>query len=115
MKTRKYKPQTKLAACPGCCQNGKAAFTAESDFASEESNELVQIWKCHNCGHTMPRRTNKPEVKITPKQAAVLEKLQATFGGEITHEFIGRKVYVTAKNDARRWFDGQMLYGPIGP
>ena len=65
--------------------------------------------------HRLPRRVVQATGKLTRQQAALVERIKTLFGGTLQHEFIGRKVFITANNDSRNWYTGQMLSGAIGP
>lgn len=108
------KQDTKRGRCPNCCPDGGAIFKAEVDF--NEAGELVRVWKCCNCPQRLPRKTYRREsAKMTASQAKVFDRLAADFGGVLQTQWVGRKVYVTATNEARRWFEGIMVGGFIGP
>lgn len=102
----------KRAKCPKCLPDiAGAYFTAT--YGPKTAYGTLDLWKCNNCGHTMPRRVNKPTEKITPSQQRILDKLTA-LGWNLTHKFIGRKVWVEGKCDTC-WLFGDTFFGTVGP
>ena len=95
---------TKTAKCPNCLPDSAGAI-----FSAYGANE----WKCNNCGHRLPRRTNKPQPKITPSMQNVLDALK-NLGWNVETSFIGRKLWVTASHPTRNWVSGNTLYGTVG-
>ena len=94
--------------CDRCCPDGGAFCDPIRDADGRTA------WQCRNCHNVMPRRVIKATGKLTPKQRSVIERIKTLFGGTLQHEFIGRKVFITANNN-RNWIAGNMLSGVIGP
>ncbi len=97
-----------IRKCNRCCPDGGAICDSERNIDGKP------IWKCRNCYLEMPRRIIKATGKPTPTQAALIERLTATFGGTVETEMIGRKAYVKLTNEARPWYAGRFLGGIIG-
>ena len=109
---------TKIAHCPNCCPDGGACFTAA--YGRDATGENPRpVWRCNNCWHEMPRRSNRRDsAKLTKSQAVVVDSIARNFGVDVAAvevEFIGRTVYVKATNEGRGWHNGTMLAGIIGP
>jgi hypothetical protein len=96
---------TKRGKCSRCCPDGGAIFT-----------NCVDHWRCNNCGYCLPRKTYKrTSAALTPSQEQVIERVKRAFKPiECTMQMIGRKVYITMKNN-RSMFVGDALHGTIGP
>lgn len=73
-------------------------------------------WECNNCYAEIKRMTFKPSGKVTPSQQRQIDKVLKAYGGKVTkQEFIGRVLWVMIENEDRRWFEGNTLFGTIGP
>ncbi len=95
--------KTLRGKCPRCCPDGGACFEIFSD-----------VKKCTNCHLEIPRRKYTKSGTVTPCQQKTIDKILATFGGEIEKlEMIGRKVWITIENKNRNWIFGDMVYGTI--
>lgn len=104
----------RVATCPNCSPDGDSYQTRDYDGKDD-----VWVWRCENCHHTMPagRRPGKP-VKETRSQRQVIDWMIESFGpGTIVdrREFIGRDVWVTLKCEARKSWNGNTVFGTVGP
>lgn len=97
----------KVAACPKCLPDSRGAYF----------DGCGGTWTCRNCGHRLPRRTNKrTSDKATPSQAAIVSRLES-MGWTVETSFIGRNLWVSATRDIGTnglWF-GDRVFGSVGP
>jgi len=100
-----------IRKCTRCCPDGGAICDRTTDIDGKPQ------WECRNCGCEMPRRIAKPSDKPSTTQARRLAKLVELFGDATViekQEMMGTKLWVTLRNDVRKWFNGNLCYGTIG-
>ena len=99
----------KYRKCETCCPDHPVTFLAEC------SDALKPVWRCYNCGKTLPRRSNPQRRFATTTQELVHRRLQESFGGDVTrYEMIGGRLFVAYRNNERKEWDGTTLFGTIG-
>jgi hypothetical protein len=97
--------KTLRGKCPFCCPDGGAEFRHYG---------ITKV--CVNCGHEYPVRQRRKPTGSNKVQKRAIERILYLFGGEVTkQELIGHKVWITVRNAARSIYDGNWVYGTIGP
>lgn len=112
MMAQQTKTIRKVGRCERCCPDGGAIFTAEFRDGSD-------VWVCNNCMAIVPRRRlirRQPgSERATRSQTQAIDRIRTWFGADFTVEWIGRKAWITARNESRSPYAGNLLSGSIGP
>lgn len=83
--------RTKIGKCPYCCPDGGACFEAtygvpevvvQTNYGPEREpkdsklEDYVPVWKCHNCGMEIERRTPQRKDGWTPSQKKAFDYIR---------------------------------------